>query len=81
MFNVGIDDLVVKLRRICLYIILLFLQADVQLENHHIFDATFKWTQCGTMNGHISTCKNFRFVQSLDMEYTPIHEDEFFCNL
>ena len=70
-----------ELRGIYLYIILLFLQAAVQLENHHIFDATFKWTQCGTMNGHISTCKNFRFVQSPDMEYTPIHEDEFFCTL
>ena len=54
---------------------------QINSETHHKFDATFKWTQCGTLNGRHSTCKNMRVVQSIDMLYTPTHEDEIFCTL
>ena len=54
---------------------------QITTETHLKFDATFKWTQCGTLNGHRSTCKNMRVVQSIDMIYTPVHEDEIFCTL
>merc|ERR1712128_247999 len=33
-----------------------FKNQEVTTETHHIFDATFKWTQCGTLNDHRSTC-------------------------
>ena len=54
---------------------------QINPETLHKFDGTFKWTQCGTLNGHPSTCKNMRVLQSLNMIYTPIHEDEVFCTL
>ena len=54
---------------------------QITTETHHKFDATFKWTQCGSLNGMRSTCKNMRVVQSIDMIYTPVHEDEVVCTL
>ena len=54
---------------------------QINTETLHKFDGTFKWTQCGTLNGHSSTCKNMHVLQSLNMIYTPIHDDEVFCTL